>query len=198
MAMDNQLFCRKYEIHYRTLIVKINFSDNINFEIVPCFINKNDSFTYPDSNDGGRWGITDPKPEIESIREANKEWNGNLKNLCRMARAWKTEWNVPMGGLLIDTLAYKFLNNWDYRDKSYLYYDFMTRDLFEYLKGQDPNKEYWLAPGSNQHVWRKGMFEFKSRRCYNIAKEAIDYESNDMPNLANSKWEEIYGTKFTD
>ena len=35
-----------------------------------------------------------------------------------MARAWKDEWNVPIGGLLNDTFAYNFLRNWEHKDKS--------------------------------------------------------------------------------
>ena len=62
-------------------------------------------------------------------------------------RAWKNEWNVLMGGLLIDTLAYRFIKDWKYRDKSFLYYDWMSRDFFEYL-GNEPEKDYWLAVGS--------------------------------------------------
>ena len=70
-------------------IVAIKFDDGVSFEIVPCFINKDNSYTYPDSNSGGSWKTTNPKPEIEAIRKANDECGGNLKNLCRMARAWK-------------------------------------------------------------------------------------------------------------
>ncbi len=178
-------------------VVKIDFTDGISFEIVPCFINEDKSYTYPDTNDGGKWKTTNPKPEIETIRKANNEWNGNLKNLCRMARSWKDKWDVPMGGLLIDTLAYNFLKSWSNRDKSFLYYDFMTRDFFEYLKDQDKDKNYWLAPGSSQYVWRKGNFEYKALRCYNISLEAIDYEGKEMPYSANEKWQEIFGSKFT-
>lgn len=177
-------------------VVKINFSDDINYEIVPCFINKDESFTYPDSNDGGSWKTTNPKPEINEIRKTNDECNKNLKNLCRMARAWKDTWDVPMGGLLIDTLAYQLIKTWKYRNESFLYYDWITRDFFEYLKNQDTKKEYWLAPGSSQYVWRKGDFEYKALRCFNIANEAIEYEKQEMPYSANSKWKEIYGSKF--
>jgi hypothetical protein len=28
-----------------------------------------------------------------------------------MARAWKKKWEVPIGGLLIDILAYQFIEN---------------------------------------------------------------------------------------
>ena len=177
-------------------VVKINFDDGISFEILPCFINKDESYTYPDTNDGGKWKTTNPKTEIEAIRSGNDKWNGNLKHLCRMARAWKEKWDVPMGGLLIDTLAFNFLKDWDNRDKSFIYYDWMTRDFFKFLKGQDENKNYWLAPGSNQYVWRKGKFEYKALLCYNIALEAIDYEQREMPYSANEKWREIYGSKF--
>lgn len=178
-------------------IIGINFDDGISFEIVPCFINKDGSYTYPDTNNDGSWKTTNPKPEIEEIRSKNILWNLNLKRLCRMARAWKDEWNVPIGGLLIDTLAYNFLKNWNNRSESFLYYDFMTRDFFEYLKNQDEDKNYWLAPGSSQYVWKKGNFEYKALRCYNVSLEAINYEDREMPYSANGKWREIFGSKFT-
>jgi hypothetical protein len=178
-------------------VVKLNFKDGICYEIVPGFINKDgSSYTYPDSNSGGSWKVTKPREEISAITTANNLWNKNMKRLCRMARAWKDKWDVPMGGLLIDTLAYNFLKQWEYKDKSFIYYDWMTRDFFEYLKNQDSDKNYWLAPGSSQYVWRKGAFEYKALRCYNITKEALQYEADDMPYSANQKWREIYGTKF--
>lgn len=111
-------------------VVVVSFQDNITFEILPAFVNKDDSFTYPDSNNGGSWRTTNPRPEISEINRLDKECNGNLKNLCKMARAWKKKWDVPISGLLIDTLAYYFIRGYEYRDKSYLYYDFMSRDFF--------------------------------------------------------------------
>lgn len=115
-----------------------------------------------------------------------------------MARAWKDTWNVPIGGLLIDTLAHNFLSQWEYKDKSYVYYDWMSRDFFAYLKDQNPDKNYWLALGSNQYVYRKGSFEYKALRCYNISLEAISYQNNDQYWSAKQKWREIYGTKYPD
>jgi hypothetical protein len=177
-------------------VVVVFFSDSMRFEVVPAFENPDDSFTYPDSNGGGKWKITNPRPEIESININNKLTNGNLVNLCRMTRVWKTYWNVPMGGLLIDTLACKFLTNWSYKEKSYVYYDWMVRDFFEYLADQNPQQEYWLAVGSNQYIWRKGSFEYNAKRCFNLALEAIEYQSRQMSWSANQKWREIYGTTF--
>ena len=181
-------------------VVEIHFSDGISFQIVPAFGNADDSFTYPDSNDGGRWKSTDPKPEIAAIRKRNVECNSNLVPLCRMARAWKRTWDVPIGGLLVDTLAYQFIENYTYRDKSYLFYDYMSRDFFKWMSEQDEKQEFWRAPGSGQYVYGKGLFQYKAKRCYNIALEAISHEQATPKEewSAQKKWRDIYGTAFPD
>lgn len=176
-------------------VIVISFTDGIRFELVPAFINKDDSYTFPDTNHGGSWKKTNPKPEIAEITKKNYEWNRNLKRLCRMARAWKDCCNVPLGGLLIDTLAYNFLLEWSYKDKSYLYYDWMSRDFFKFLSEQSETHNYWLSPGARQYVSRTGKFEYKAKQAYNLALEAIDREK-DYPYTAKGKWREIYGTKF--
>ncbi|NCS39276.1 MAG: nucleotidyltransferase [Microcystis aeruginosa BS13-10] len=177
-------------------VIVINFNDDISFEIVPCFSNPDNSFTYPDSNNGGSLKTTDPIPEIATIKENNELTNKNLIRLCRMTRAWRNKWNVPMGGLLIDTLANNFLINWKYKEKSYMYYDWMSRDFFAYLSNQNPQKEYWLAVGSKQYIHRKGNFEYKAKQSYKLALEAIEYESKGMNYSAAQKWREIYGTDY--
>ncbi len=178
-------------------VVKLNFTDGVCFEIVPVFINKDaSSFTYPDTNNGGSWKITKPREEIAEINKKNNEFNSNLKHLSRMARAWKEKWNVPINGLLIDTLAYNFLLTWEYSDNGFIFYDWMTRDFFAFLQKQNSNQSYWLAPGSNQKVFRKGVFENKASRCFELSKQAIECEESNMPYSANQKWKEIYGTRF--
>jgi hypothetical protein len=197
-AVKNAI-CKTYSTSYLGAdgqVIKLNFADGISFEIVPCFVNTDGSFTFPDSNNGGSWKTTNPKPEIAELNAANANWNKNLKRLCRMARAWKDEWNVPIGGLLIDTFAYNFLKKWEHKDKSFTYYDWMTRDFFEYLKERDVNQQYWLSPGANQYVWRKGKFEYKAKQCYNLSLEALEHESKNQEWSANQKWRQIYGTKF--
>lgn len=197
-AVKNSI-CKTYSKSYLGAdgqVIKLNFADGICYEIVPCFLNTDGSFTFPDSNDGGSWKTTNPKPEIAEINSANTNWNKNLKRLCRMARAWKDEWSVPIGGLLIDTFAYNFLKTWEHKDKSFTYFDWMTRDFFEYIKNRDENQNHWLSPGANQYVWRKGNFEYKAKQCYNISLDALEYESKNQEWSANQKWRQIYGTNF--
>ena len=179
-------------------VIKVSFTDNITFEIVPAFLNNGGSFTYPDANKGGKWRKTDPKPEIEAIRTRNKDSKGNLIHLCRMMRAWKSERGVPMGGLLIDTLAYQFIDTWQCKGKSFLYYDLMCTDFFKFMADQDKEQYYWKAPGSGQYVFWRGHFQWKARRCYNIALEAIRHETSDPKRnwSAKKKWREIFGSAF--
>ena len=177
-------------------VIGINFTDKINFEIVPAFINNDNSYTYPDTNNGGSWKTTDPRKEISAMNTRNSATNKNLKRLCRMARAWKGNCNVPMSGILIDTLAYKFINSWAHKDKSYLYYDFMSRDFFEYLKNIDKTKLYWLVPGSNRYVLKDGNFQTKASAAYNLSLEAIEHETGGRSYSSKQKWREIYGSKF--
>ena len=160
-------------------VLTISFTDNVKFEILPCFENTDgSSFTYPDSNSGGSWKTSNPRAETAAIKNRNDATNGNLKRLCRMMRAWKDKWTVPMGGLLIDTLAYAFINTWESRDKSFLYYDWMSRDFFKYMADGDRKTNTWRAPGSMRAVSRGGLFEYKARQCENLAKEAIQYGTN--------------------
>lgn len=179
-------------------VIVVPFTDGISFEVVPGFINADDSFTFPNSNNGGSWQVTNPKPEIQAIRDRNASCNGNLVQLCRMGRAWKKKWDVPIGGLLIDTLAYQFINAWQYRDKSFLYYDFMCRDFFKWMSEQNTEQVYWKAPGSGQYVYGKGLFQYKAKRCYNISVEAIAHETSSPKQewSAKQKWRDIFGTNF--
>ena len=179
-------------------VVVVSFQDGITFEVVPVFTNKVGSYTYPDSNSGGSWKTTNPRPEIEAIRIRNHACNSNLIPLCRMMRAWRKKWDVPISGLLVDTLAYQFIDGWKYKDRSYFFYDWMCRDFFRFMADQNKEKEYWKAPGSGQYVYGKGLFQWKATRCYNIALEAIEHEKANPKRewSAKQKWREIFGTSF--
>ena len=180
-------------------VIEVPFRDGITFELVPGFLNKDGSYNYPDSNNGGSWKRTNPRPEIDEVRDRNNACNNNLIPLCRMMRLWKRKWRVPIGGLLIDTLAYQFIGDWKYRDKSFTYYDRMCRDFFEYMAAQDTDQEYWRAPGSGQWVYAgKDQFQYKAKRCYNIALRAIKHKTATPRQewSAKRRWRDIFGASF--
>lgn len=176
-------------------VIVINFPDGVAFEVVPAFLNKDGSYTYPDANLGGSWKTTNPRPEIESISTMNSQCNGNLKWLCRMMRAWKNLWSVPIGGLQIDTLAYHFIRDWRFKDKNVLYYDWMCRDFFKYLADR-PEKDKMLTVGSDQYLWSQGKFQHIAARCCKLAEEGIEFDSAGYNNLAREKWKQVFGAAY--
>jgi hypothetical protein len=176
-------------------VVVVSFNDGIKFEVVPAFRQTDGGYTFPDSNSGGSWRVTNPKAEIEALDNVNKSCNGNLVWLCRMMRAWKNTWNVSISGLLIDTLAYQFIQTRWYRDKSFLYYDWLSRDFFYHLSVQNKDQKWWRAPGSTHYAVGQG-FQYKAERCYNLSLEAIRHDDNGHSWSARQSWREIYGTNF--
>lgn len=178
-------------------IISFPFTDGINFEILPAFINDDDiSFTFANSNNGGSWKNTNPRAEINAINELNKTCNGNLKKLCRMVRAWKNYNDVDISGILIDILCYRFLKDWEHRADSLVYFDWLTRDFFKYLSEIDKNQSEWYIMGSGRKIVDKGYFQYKAKKAYEASLDAIEYENKKIEWSANQKWREIYGTKF--
>ena len=178
-------------------IISIPFSDGINFEILPAFKHSDGTYAFANANDGGSWKITDPKAEIGEITDMNDLCNKNLKRLCRMTRAWRYENDVEISGILIDIFAYNFISKWEYNKKSYLYYDYMSRDFFKYLSERDKDQKFWKTMGSDRMIERSGSFEQKALTAFNLSKNAIEAESKADESKAIQIWRTIYGSKFS-
>lgn len=179
------------EIRVDQCVVRVQFTSNkFKFEVQPAFENTDGSFNYPDTV-AARWKVTKPREEIKATRECNDRTSRNMRHLARMARAWKNKSGVVMGGLLIDTLVHRFFaTTTEYDDKGSLWFDFMVRDFFKFL-ADEPEKDYYLALGSNQRVTVKKPFQAKAKKAYNRCLEAIADEGKAS---ANKKWREVFGT----
>lgn len=177
-------------------VVVVNFTDGVTFEVLPVFNNADGTWTYPNANGGGSWKTCNPRSEIEAIHTRNLTTNRNLKHLCRMMRVWRDNNNVPMSGALIDALAYYFIGDWTYRDKSFVYHDYMARDFLSYLMNRDTNQTYWRMPGSGSVVWSKAAFQYKARVDYNIAVVACGLQGDENGSERRSKWRSVFGSTF--
>ena len=180
------------EIFVDRLVVRVLYT-NFHVEVQPVFEQSDGSFQYPDTYNGGSWKVTKPREEISAMSEFDEQKNKNLRRLCRMARAWKNKHGVAIGGLLIDTLAYNFLKQTtDYDSKSYLYYDWMSRDFFKYLS-ERPKQDYYAALGSGQRVRVKKAFQKKAKKAHELCIAAIEGEGLDSQ---NDRWRKVYGSDF--
>jgi hypothetical protein len=177
-------------------IVTVSFSDGDHFEVLPAFRFSDGRYYFGDSHSGGSWKSCNPVAEIDAVRVSDYLYNSNLRRLCRMTRAWKYYCDVPIKGLLIDTLADRFLNGWEYADKSYVYYDYMVRDFFEYLKQQPSSQTCWYAIGSGESIYNPDNFRYKATVAYNKAVDATRLGVNENFWSSKRKWREIYGNRF--
>jgi hypothetical protein len=178
-------------------VVVVAFNDNITFEILPVFETTDGVvWAYPNANNGGSWKSCNPRAEIAAIKSRNSATNGNLKCVCRMMRVWRDYCSVPISGMLIDTLSYQFIENYEHRDKSFLYHDFMARDFFEFLSKQDQQQTWWRAPGSGSYVARTGIFEHKARSAYLRSLEAIAYDASGNDWSRRQKWRDVFGSLY--
>ncbi len=174
------------------LVVTVTYS-NFHVEVQPVFEQPDSSYKYPDTSNGGAWKITKPREEMDAVAKLEIEKNSNLRRLYKMARAWKNKHGVGIGGLLIDTLAYNFLDSTSvYDEKSYLYYDWLSRDFFEYLSDLPDQPEY-AAPGSRQRVKVKRKFQKKAKKAHNLCLAEIAAEGQ---RNVNEKWKKVYGRPF--
>lgn len=155
----------------QVVVIKFN---KYTVELVPGFKQSDDRFKYPDTNNGGSWKYTDPLPEISESKKTAEDTDNNFKYIANMLRAWKNKQGFKFGGLLIDTITYKFLNEkTDYRNIGFDSYLDMTKALFEYIKGLDKDQSYWYALGSNQQVYNcdNGKFITKAEKAYKKIKD---------------------------
>ncbi len=175
-------------------VVTVKFSDGTHIDVQPVFEIEDKDYKYPDTYNDGSWKVTKPRKEMDAMVESSQNFNRNLRRLCKMARSWKMKNGVVMSGLLIDTLAYNFLNSTSYYDeKSFSYYDEMSRDFFKFLYDQPKDQKEYGALGSKQRVKVRKPFKRKAKKAYDLACEAIDATSE---KTQHNKWRDIYGNDF--
>ena len=175
----------------QVVVIKFN---KYTVELVPGFKQSDDRFKYPDTNNGGSWKYTDPLPEVSESKKTAEDTDNNFKYIANMLRAWKNKQGFKFGGLLIDTITYKFLNEkTDYKNIGFDSYLDMTKALFEYIKGLNKDQSYWYALGSNQQVYNcdNGKFITKAEKAYKKIKD-LTANSSDV----NKKLRQVFGTQF--
>jgi len=174
----------------------IDLPNKIIFEVVPTFLNAKKNYIYPEPAEGGYWKVFNPIKEISVMDKYNFEYNGKIKHLAKMMRAWKKTNEVPMSGMLLDTLVLNFMEEWEGNQTSYSYYGNMIQDFLEYLAGRRKDQLHWYAKGSNRQLPAPQDFGYKANEAFKIARQALTLE-NDLDSAgANKCWQKIFGDLF--
>lgn len=168
-------------------VVVISFT-KYKIELVPGFKQKDESYKYPDTHDGGSWKITKPIPEINESNNMISNTD-TYKDICQMIREWKANNGVTICGLLIDTLVKLFLDEHEeYKSFNKDNYYELLKGVFEHLSSQDEERKQWYALGSNQII-ENNDFNFIKK-----SKKSLEKLVNSSDQLATLK--EIFGNRF--
>lgn len=174
-------------------VVMVNFISYA-VEVVPAFLLDNGDYYIPDTNSGGSWKRVSPKSEMDEITNSNKRSNGNTVRLIKMIKAWKYYCDVPIKSLMIELRAVNFLTNWEYYDKSSVYYDWMIRDFFkEMLKYVNGNCQ---IPGIDEKISYGDLWKSKAESALARAEKACNFESDKNYIDATDEWKKIFGDRF--
>ncbi len=165
-----------------------------NVEIVPAFLYDSNDHSYYvcDTKNGGRYITTKPLHEVHAIQAADARNNHNVRRLIRMLKCWQAWCSVPIKSFYLELLAINFLDQWQYKDQSYFFYDWMCRDFFAWLITTSPS--FVMVPGTWEILWIGDAWKSRAESAYGRALKACDYErANDMYN-AGDEWQKIFGT----
>lgn len=167
-----------------------------NVEIVPAFVFSNEERSYYvcDTKNGGSYMKTMPLHEIDAINAADSRNSNNVRRLIRMLKAWQSCCSVPIKSFYLELLAIEFLDQCNWRNNDYFYYDWISRDFFKWMITK-ANTHLW-APGTGEPLWIGEAWKSRAESAYARAVKACDYEqANDMEN-AGDEWQKIYGTNI--
>lgn len=134
-------------------VVVVSFSDGVTFEVVPVFNAGSDYvYTYPDTHQGGSWPTMNPRLEMSAFNALSRERPGGLKKFCRMLRAWSLPKRL-FSGQALDAMAFEYWaqSRWA-ANSPYSYFDWHTRDFFEYWANQFSRGGVVLAPGTHRLI----------------------------------------------
>lgn len=150
-------------------VVKIAFSDGMQFEILPAFKNWDGTYTYPDTNMGGNWQSTNPKAEQAAMRLKNQNSNGLLNDTCRHLRNIRDNHysSYHLSGIVIDSFVYQAIGGWQWTASTETYVtaqeDYETTLLNYFNLHNMWGNMALYAPGSNQLVSVSNSIECLSK-----------------------------------
>ncbi|MDZ4691780.1 MAG: hypothetical protein SH849_10725 [Terricaulis sp.] len=174
-------------------VVVVDFN-TLTVEVVPALPLPNGQFLIPDTNGGGSWRSSDPVAENFALQFSDDQFNANCRRLVRMIKSWCWYCSVPIKSFCIEILMTQFLLNSAWRQQSFYFYDWLTRDFFEYLiqcKGQ-----ILSAPGTYEPVILGSEWLSKAESAYSRAVKACVFEYQDQISEAGEEWQKIFGARI--
>ena len=166
----------------------------MNVEVVPAFLCQGGQYLICDTHAGGRYKTADPKAEMDQVATADARFNGNLRPLIMMMKAWQHRCNVPLKSFCIELVATDFLRQCQWARNNFSYYDWVARDFFKHL--YESANSYVFVPGTYEAICLGDAWRSRAQAAYGRAVKACDYEMNGWTSFAGEEWQKIFGTQI--
>jgi hypothetical protein len=171
-------------------VVVVPFSA-YNVELVPAFPLTGGGHWVCMTDNGGHYKKADYAAEVNAISASNANSANNTRDLVRMMKRWQAECSVPLKSFHIELLVIDFINQWGYRGKGAVYYDWMVRDFLHYIIGRAEG--YVFAPGTMEVMALGSSWKSRAETAYARALKACGYEAASDWGNAGDEWQKIFG-----
>ena len=174
-------------------VVVVRFN-TVNVEVVPVFLLNNGRYYVPNTHNGGHYMVSDPDAELARITSADMTTNSNVRRLVQMLKAWQRECSVAIKSFHLELLVAEFLEQSPWGTYSYFYYDWLSRDFFEFLIKRA--NTYLCAPGTLELMHLGDAWKSRCESAHGRAVRACEYEYADRVIAAREEWQKIFGNQI--
>ncbi|MGD9649656.1 MAG: hypothetical protein AB7G80_09585 [Dongiaceae bacterium] len=169
-------------------VVVVDFSF-CKVEVIPAFVTSSGQFLICDAAGNGTYKMAAPLAEINMVDRFDNS-NQKTRNLIKMIKCWKRHRNVPLKSFFIELISIDFLVEWPHRNNGPIFYDWMIRDFFAFLKNRA--NSHVQVPGTNEIIPLGNEWLPAANRAHEWANAACQNESK-YPTLAGEEWQKIFG-----
>jgi Second Messenger Oligonucleotide or Dinucleotide Synthetase domain len=160
-------------------------------EVVPAFEFQNGQYWICDTNDGGRYVVSDPAAELSELEVSDLANGGATRRLTRILKQWQRHCDVPIKSFQLERLATLFLREWSY-SRDLFWIDWMVRDFLAYLLTW--RNRSIIMPRTGSAVALGEAWDSKAQSAHRWAVQACDYERDNENVLAGLEWQSLFGS----
>lgn len=150
--------------------------------------------TYLVAGAGAGWRHLNPAAEEAALRRANEASAKKATHLILMLKAWRRAHGITLAPLALDLLVGEFVSVWTYQRRGLLFYDWMVRDFFFWMRHQADRS--LAIPGTIEAVDVGHGWIARAEEAYAHAEEASRLERDNRSEQAVVCWRAIFGPAF--
>ncbi len=166
-----------------------------NVEVIPAFLLTDETYRTAHTADNGSWRVSNPAAEYQAINYADSVSKNKARHLLKMLKAWKRECSVDIKSISLEVLVCEFVKQWQHKDRTLFYYDWLVRDFFEFML-RYKYQGWTRIPGTDEIVQLGDAWANKCQTAYNRSLRACEFERLDYARSAAEEWQKVFGTQI--